>query len=138
MKKWDLAVLTKSALFFYLEKKFIQENSTEKKLFNKLEWTKFAGLIINSKISDTILEFMNEIGLIEISPEKMIVYGSFRTIQGIFSFETRIFSKGSLRNLLSLLKMDPVLIESLITKAYETKDLKHIVEFLLTFESRLD
>ena len=56
------------------------------------EWQVISSLIINSEISNSILNFIKELDLVKIYPNKIIVSGSYQSIERVYNFEKRIFS----------------------------------------------
>ena len=131
---WDLEDLAKSAIFFLLEKKISRIREKESKALSIFEWQRMSSLIINSSISTSILDFINQLNLKAISKENTILIGSQRAIGNIYDFERQLPSKSGLENLLTFLEIDLVSIDLLVKEALQKKDTENISNFLATFE----
>lgn len=131
---WDLEDLAKSAIFFLLEQKISRKAENESKALSIFDWQGIASLIINSSISTSMLDFINQLNLKVISKENTILIGSQRAIENICDFERQLSSKSGLENLLTFLKIDLVSIDLLVKEAVQKKDTKNILNFLATFE----
>lgn len=138
LKNWTLEDVSKSALFFYLENLFIDRKIIQTNLMSVYEWQVISSLIINSKLSASILKFIDELDLVKISQNKIIISGSCQSIEKIYNFEKRIFSKTGLQNLLSFLKIDIESSNFLIEEAFKNKNLENIAAFLFTYQANLD
>ncbi len=138
IKNWNLEEISKSALFFYLENLFSDKKRIQANLMSAYAWQVISGLIINSEISTSILDFIKELDLVKISQNKIIISGSCQSIERIYNFEKRIFNEIGLQNLLSFLKIDLDSRNFLIEQAFEKKNLKNIAAFLFSYEARLD
>jgi len=138
IKNWTLEDVSKSALFFYLENLFIHKKIIQADLMSVYEWQVISSLIINSEISNSILNFIKKLNLVKISQKKIIVSGSYQSIERVYNFEKRIFSEIGLQNLLSFLKVDFESRNLLIEQAFKNKNLENIAAFLFTYEANLD
>lgn len=138
IKNWTLEDVSKSALFFYLENLFIHKKIIQADLMSVYEWQVISSLIINSEISNSILNFIKKLNLVKISQNKIIVSGSYQSIERVYNFEKRIFSEIGLQNLLSFLKVDFESRNLLIEQAFKNKNLENIAAFLFTYEANLD
>jgi len=138
IKNWTLEDVSKSALFFYLENLFIHKKIIQADLMSVYEWQVISSLIINSEISNSILNFIKKLDLVKISQNKIIVSGSYQSIERVYNFEKRIFSEIGLQNLLSFLKVDFESRKLLIEQACKNKNLENIAAFLFTYEANLD
>ena len=138
IQKWDLTTILKSSLYFYFETKIEKRRKMKTEIITIYDWQILASLIIHSKLSDTVLLFIKELGLMHISTEKMIISGSFHALDNIFVFEQRVLNKETLKKLLEFLKVDIASADSLVNEAFKNKSVKKIAAFLYTFESGLD
>lgn len=138
IKNWTLEDVSKSALFFYLENLFIHKKIIQADLMSVYEWQVISSLIINSEISNSILNFIKKLDLVKISQNKIIVSGSYQSIERVYNFEKRIFSEIGLQNLLSFLKVDFASRNLLIDQTFKNKNLENIAAFLFTYEANLD
>lgn len=131
---WDLEDLAKSAVFFLLEQEISTKAENDSKALSIFDWQVIASLIINSSISTSMLDFINQLNLKVISKENKILIGSKRAIGNIYDFERQLPSKSGLENLLKFLKIDLVSIDLLVKEAVQKKSIKNILNFLATFE----
>lgn len=138
IESWTLDNVTKSALFFYLENLFSDKKIIQANLMSVYEWKIISSLLINSEISNSILNFINELDLVKISQNKIIISGSCQSIERVYNFEKKIFNKIGLQNLLSFLKIDLDSRDLLIEQAFKNKNLENIAAFLFVYESNLD
>lgn len=138
LKGWKLKTVLRSALYFYFENKINERRKNNIDIISSYDWKLLSSLIINSKLSDNVLLFINKIGLIEISSEKIIVSGSFQAIKSIVVFEERISDTKGLKKLLKFLKVDSVSVDSLVDQAFQEKKIDKIAAFLYTFQSGLN
>lgn len=138
IKNWTLDNVSKSALFFYLENLFSDKKIIQANLMSVYEWKVISSLIINSEISNSILNFINELDLVKISQNKIIIAGSCQSIERVYDFEKRIFSEIGLQNLLYFLKVDLDSSNLLIKQAFKNKNLENIAAFLFVYEANLD
>ena len=129
---WDLEDLAKSALFFLLEQNISAKAENESKALSIFEWQRIASLIINSSISTSMLDFINQLNLKVISKEDKILIGSQRAIENIYDFERQLPSTSGLENLLTFLKIDLVSIDLLVKEAVQKKSIQNILNFLAT------
>lgn len=136
IKNWTLEDVSKSALFFYLENLFIHKKIIQADLMSVYEWQVISSLIINSEISNSILNFIKKLNLVKISQNKIIVSGSYQSIERVYNFEKRIFSEIGLQNLLSFLKVDFASRNLLIDQTFKNKNLENIAAFLFTYEAK--
>lgn len=138
LKRWDLENITKSALYFYFETRISLRKKDDTGIIVPYDWKILASLIINSKLSDNILSFIEELDLMSISSEKLVISGSLKAIENIIVFEAHITETDGLKKLLKFLKVDLPSIDSLVNEAFKEKKLDKIAAFLYTFESGLD
>ena len=138
IQKWDLITILKSSLYFYFETEIERRRKMETEIITIYDWQIVSSLIIHSTLSDTVLLFIKELDLVNISTERMIISGSFHALDNIHVFEDRILNKDTLKKLLEFLKVDLVSADVLVNDAFKNKSVKKIASFLYTFESGLD
>lgn len=135
LETWNYDKLAISVLFFYLKTQY----DFKKKPLGLCDWLVIIPVIIQPDISNSVFVFLNKMELAELliktNTESQFLKALIFHLQDRFSSAQGISNLLGITNILKFLKVEQILIDSLIEKTYKEKTFHNIVNFLKTYRS---
>ena len=128
---WDLATITKSALYFYLTATMENRQKRDQPDFVSSDWWYITPTILNKNVSKDVVSMVQ---FFYFCPYEVKIVGVKNTLHKFSLFYRLQISQESLDNLLILLNIDDLSRELLIKKTFEEKSFNQIADFLALCE----
>lgn len=132
LKQHEYSDLATSVIFYYLKSQY-----KKYKILNFIDWEKLVFGLLNPKITDSIMFFLEEFDVMNFLLETENQYQFLSGVTYYFGITATATKKSEdlkeIKNLLKFLKVDQSLIDCLLEKTYNENNFESLMDFLMKY-----